>query len=70
MFFSKRCGSDNVQNFWLNPQYCITLGADNDKNKKIAMIVSLFQCESIRFQYENNGKFNKKYPIKKSSKSI
>jgi hypothetical protein len=63
LFFSKGCVSDNFQNFWLNPQYCITLGEDNDKNKKIAMIVSLFQCESIRFQDENNGKFNNVPPI-------
>ncbi len=62
MFFSKGCGIDNFQNFWLNPQYCITLGSDNDKNKKIPMIVSLFQCESIRFQDENKAKFNSSIP--------
>ena len=56
--FLKGCGNGNFQNFWLNPQYCITLGLNDGKNEKIGLIVSLFQCECVRFRDESNGKFN------------
>ena len=51
------CGNGNYNDFWKNPQFCVSLSLMNNQDNLVSMIVSLMQTEQSRKRAETDGSY-------------
>jgi hypothetical protein len=51
------CGNGNYNDFWKNPQFCVSLSLMNNQDDLVSMIVSLMQTEQSRKRAETDGTY-------------